>query len=257
MRFPAGLTARLWGQRISQSFHSKPDPAILYLSPFVKRFPSSSRYEGAVPGNEWHTPEACVQAADQAGARVVWLGGTEPLLHPAIGKVTTALVQSGRYVFLDTGAADLRKRVHEFQPAERFFFAFQLCGDDVACPGGAENGGFQNVTEALRVVKLSGFFACVHVCAGARTSAPEMGRLFASLEASRVDGIVVSSGGACATLARDAMLSQKAAEITGMIPARRWRKFSRMLEVSYLRTTSLEEQPNVRARSADACEESA
>jgi hypothetical protein len=257
MWFPAALSARLWGQRISRPFRGKPAPAIFHFSPLVRHFPPGALFEGVVPETEWHTPEACVQAANEVGAPAVWLGGVEPLLHPAIGKVTTALAQTGRYVFLDTAGADLRMRIHEFQPAERFFFAFQLSGDEIAQGVRAGCSDLQNVTEVLRIVKLSGFFACVHLVVGAQTSVAAMEPFFRMLEASRVDGIAASSGGASAGLASDAILGKRLAEITEIIPSRQWRKLSRILEASYLQTATVRERPNIEARGTDACEESA
>jgi hypothetical protein len=113
------------------------------------------------------------------------------------------------------------------------------------------------VTEALRIVKLSGFYACAHVLVGEQTSVDEIGRLFPALEARRFDGIVVSSGGSCAGAASDTILGNKLTETTEMIPSRRWRKLSRTLEASYLQTSAVKEQPNAQPRGADACEESA
>jgi hypothetical protein len=257
MWFPVGLNARLWSQSIIKPFSRKPTSAIFHFSPLVKYFPPGARFESGVPETEWHTPEACVQAAKQTGSPAVWLGGVEPLLHPAVGKVTTALEQSGRYVFLDTRGADLRKRVHEFQPASRFFFAFQLSGDEIAENGGAVNRAFQSVAELLRIVKLSGFHACAHLVVSEQTSPVVAGPLFRSLETSLFDGIVVSSGGAPAGPARDMILGKKVAEITEMIPSKRWRKLSRILEASYLQAVTAKEQPSVQARGTDACEESA
>lgn len=257
MWFPTGLSARLWGHRISHAFSSKPAPAIFHLSPFVRHFPPSSRFEDAIPETEWHTPETCVQAAKQAGAPAVWLGGVEPLLHPAIGKVATALEESERYVFLHTSAVDLRKRIHEFRPTPQFFFAFKLGGEDAAQGQRIGQGASQKVIDALRVIKLSGFFACVHVSVGEQTRTSDIARLFDSLEASRVDGIAVSSGGASPDAARDTMLGKKLAEIRDLIPLSRWREFSQLLEASYLQTSAVKEQPNMQARGADACEESA
>jgi len=257
MWFPAGLSTRLWGHKFSQVLRGKRSPAIFQLSPLVRHFAPGVRFESAIPEAAWHTPEACVQAANQVGAPVVWIGRVEPLLHPGIGKVTTALAQSGRHVFLDTSGQDLRKRVHEFQPGERFFFAFQLGDSEVAYRGKGNSRAFQSVIEALRIVKLSGFFACVHLIVGTQTPVAEMEPLFRSLETSRVDGIAVSSDGASASDASDTAFGKKIAEITGMIPSRPWRKLSRMLEASYPQTAGVQEQAGVRTRGTDACEESA
>lgn len=257
MRFPAGLSARLWGRRIRRPFGNKTTPAILHFSPLVKRYPPDALRENANPETEWHTPEACVQAANQAAAPAVWLGGVEPLLHPSIGKVTTALEQSRRYVFLDTSGTDLRKRVHEFQPASRFFFAFQLCTEEIA-PGYEARGiAMQRVSEALRIVKLSGFCACAHVIVGAQTSVAETVRLFAALEASRFDGIVVSSAPDSTLPPRNSIHGKKLAEIRERVPSWRWKKFSQLLEASCAGTADAKEPSDVQARGSDACEESA
>jgi len=257
MWFPAGLSARLWGQRIRRPFSNKTTSAILHFSPLVKPYPPEAFRGNANPEMEWHTAEACVQAANQAAAPAVWLGGVEPLLHPTIGKVTTALEQSRRYVFLDTGGCDLRKRVHEFQPSSRFFFAFQLCTEEIVRGGETGRIAMQRVSEALRIVKLSGFYACAHVIVGEQASVSETGRLLAALKARRFDGIVVSSGQDSTLPLRDSIHGKKIAEIRERIPSWRWRRFSQLLEASCLWTTDAKEPSDIQASGADACEESA
>src|SRR2546430_15359761 len=56
-----------------------------------------------------------------APAPVVWIGGSEPLLHPEMGQLTRCIAAIGRDVFLETDGALLRRRIHEFRPVSRCF----------------------------------------------------------------------------------------------------------------------------------------
>ena len=257
MRFPLALSARLSAQKISRTFGGKRAPLIFHFSPLVSHLPPDTRLDSVFPETAWHTPEAGVQAANLAQAPAVWLGGVEPLLHPGIGKVTTALEQSGRYVFLETGGADLRKRIHEFRPDPRFFFAFQISGDEVTGNPTAAERALRTVSETVRMVRLSGFFACAHLVVGAQTSVSEASRLFQALAQSNIDGLLVSSGGGCSGAASTAILNEKLREVRNAIPSRRWRKFSSLLDDSYPRAAPVKEPSHLQAREAGTCGESA
>src|SRR5581483_1475801 len=103
--------------RISRS----PYGPTLRLSPLLTPFSLKERFEDSSTDLEWDSPEECLRRANQFGARIVWLGRAEPLLHPEICRVAGALAESGPHVFLHTGGFSLRRRIHEFQPDSRIF----------------------------------------------------------------------------------------------------------------------------------------
>src|SRR5207245_10191324 len=57
---------------------------------------------------------------------VIWIGGTEPLLHAGIAHLVRAITQTGHFVFLETDGTLLRRRIHEFQPVPRLFLTVWL-----------------------------------------------------------------------------------------------------------------------------------
>lgn len=261
MRFPAGLGARLLLRRISQTSRSGQTPAIFHLSPQVNHFPPGAQLESVNPDLEWHSPAACVRAADAAGAPLLWLGGAEPLFHPAIGDVASALAESGRYVFLHTSGAGLRQRIHELKPVPGLYLTLEIPMDEaVHSASSAPSNGratYETVAEALRIARLSGFFLCAHFTANGNVSGPAVAARLKSLEPLRLDGVAVSLGGIHSSPSCDAAATKTLAEVTRLIPSLGWRAFSRHLQVSFQHAQASRELFNREARNAGGCEETA
>lgn len=252
MRFPAGLRARLLQRSFLESFGSE-SSAIFHLSPMIRYFPASARHDNQTSDSEWHSARSCVRAAAQARAAAVWLGGTEPLFHPAIGEVVSALNNNGYYVFLHTSGAGLRKRIHEFKPVDRLFLTLEVPLNNAAHskPQSAEVS-FSTVLEAIRVARLSGFHLCAHFTVSEAANTADLASRIALLESHRLDGMVASSGSSY----RSAALGQA----TQLIPSSAWRYFSRLLQSSSRQAAELaNSQPlsGTPAQDAAACEESA
>src|SRR5882757_8762779 len=100
--FQLGLAARILRTRGRQ-------PLILKLATF------SSSTDDRLPTIE-------------SAPSMVWIGGAEPLEYPEISKYSNALAASGREVFLQTDGKLFRRRVHEFQPSQRFRLVFRFAG---------------------------------------------------------------------------------------------------------------------------------
>jgi Radical SAM superfamily len=229
MRFPLRLTAALYLERLRRGTATTP---ILCFAPLVNDFGRILHPEQVTPGLEWHPPEACVAAADRAKARIVWLGDTEPLLHPNIGKVVAALLQSGRYVFVHTCGVDLRKRIHEFQPHSRLFLTVEVPNNESSTQSLTRKRTTSRAFfDAIEGARLSGFYRCAHVTVDAQTDAPQAARCFEFLNANGLEGFVVSSGTSPAGAAGPPTVG-KLADIRAAIPSRGWRTFSRILEQS-------------------------
>jgi hypothetical protein len=250
MKFPAGLRARLLQRRFLRPFARNSSSPIFQLSPLVRHFPCDHQPDSAVPESEWHSAKACVRAAEQARASVVWLGGTEPLFHPAIGEIADGLTNSGRYVFLHTSGAGLRKRIHEFKPVARFYFVFEMPLHNLS---GSQSPSALGqtvpvliVNEAIRVARLSGFHVCAHFNVG-ETCPAEIAAQLDALRPQHLDGAILSSGGACASELRPASTAQALGQISQLIPSTGWRNFSRLLEASY---PQIQARPQVQSRRA-------
>lgn len=254
MRFPLRLRADLLRYRLFHSFSESAAAPVFRFSPLVTHFSKRDRVDDSATGLEWHSPEDCVRLAKDLSTRIFWIGGTEPLLHPEIGGVTRSLAQSGRHVFLHTGALDLRKRIHEFQPDSRLFFAVEFAGPEAVHDTRAGRPGtFRRTMESIRTAKLSGFLVCAHVTVGLQTDPCDIGELFEYLDERDVDGFIVSSGEASAS----SPVTGKLAEIRALIRHAGWEHFSRLLESSYAQPIAAPAPRELPASRARAFEEGA
>lgn len=230
MHFPLRLRADLFRYRLLCALSSPAGAPIFRLSPLATHFSKQQHADASAADRQCLSPDECVRLSGSVASPVVWLGGFEPLQHPEIGEVTSALVQSGRHVFLHTSGVGLRKRIHEFHPHSRLFFAVEFAGrEDVQDAGAASAGAFSLAMESIRAAKLSGFLVCAHVTVDAQTDVCGIDELFETLDEKGVDGFVVSSGGA----GRSAALARKLNEIRGIIRRSGWEHFSVLLESSF------------------------
>ena len=125
MKFPLRLSLDLLSSRITRALDGGRDNAtIFHLSPSA--FSSTNQEEiDAESDPNAAVMEIPANIASQTTAPIFWVGGDveddEPLLHPVIGRIASALNKTGRDVFLHTDGLRLRKRIHEFRPDPRLF----------------------------------------------------------------------------------------------------------------------------------------
>lgn len=243
MRFPLRLRADLLRYRLLRVFSASGETPIFRFSLLKADVSKRHRIGDSATEPEWHSLEECVRMVAGAPAPVVWIGGSEPLLHPEIGGLARALSQSGRHVFLHTSGMDLRKRLHEFQPDSRLFFAVEF--------GGGRPVQDSRAMESTRAAKLSGFLVCAHVTVDSRTDACGIDELFEALDDKDVDGFVVSSGGA----SHSAALARKLDETRGLIRLSGWEQFSVLLESTYARPVKASVRPKLPGAPTGAFEE--
>lgn len=259
MDFPAGLSARLIRRGIFSAFRSAPVPAIFHL-------PLAPRSCAAAPGDEVSDVEgraaaACVQAAAQSRAPIVWLGGSELLSHPDIADIAFALVANGHYVFLHTKGEGLRWRLHEFQPVPRLYLTIEIplqscnSADSPVRPG--PDAPTRTVAEFIRAARLSGFYVCGHLTTGAQSSPSQLASRIREFPERDLDGVAISSGGVASASELDTLSAATLDEYMRVIPSRGWRRFSRLLESSYYRPALSREFAVSPSRAENACEESA
>jgi MoaA/NifB/PqqE/SkfB family radical SAM enzyme len=258
MKYPLRLSFDLLRYNVSRAFASgRNTSAILHLSPAV--FPSTDQKEIEAESN----PNAAgmeipAQAVSLNGTPVVWVGGEEPLEHPTIGRISAALNQQGRNVFLHTSGVRLRQRIHEFRPDPRLFLTVELAGrEEIHDRFRGQPGAFRRAMEGIRVAKLSGFHVCAHVSVNAETEVCEAGGLFELLDRHDVDGFIVSSGGRATGAGSGAEFREKLEQVRSLVRCGRWEKFSSLLEASYAAPREKASAMTMPDSGAGACEESA
>jgi len=182
---------------------------------------------------EWHSPAECAARVRAVSSPVVWLSGTEPLLHPDIGAVANAIAKTDRFVFVHTSGYNLRQRIHEFQPDSRLFLTLEFAGREVARNKVAGYpGAFRRLVEVIRTAKLSGFVVAAHVTVTRETDPCDIGELIEFLDKKDVDGFIVTTGGQLPT-EKDTVLQEALKESRTMIRCGRWERFSCLLDASY------------------------
>jgi MoaA/NifB/PqqE/SkfB family radical SAM enzyme len=243
MNFPFRLSAAL--ARVS--FLSK--APVHCFSPLATHFSPNTGVNSASAELEWHSPEECRRLADAIPCPVFWIGGTEPLFHPEIGRVVNSLVEAGRYVFVNTSGLDLRKRIHEFRPDSRLFFAVEFAGREAAHDASlGQPGGFRRALESIRTAKLSGFHVCAHVSATPSADICDIGELIEFLDTKDVEGFVVSSGWQRVT----AQIRERSEELRELIRSKPWERFSRFLQAAHELGEATRARPELPGSMADA-----
>jgi hopanoid biosynthesis associated radical SAM protein HpnH len=102
--------------------------------------------------------EQAVAAIEECRAPMVSIAGGEPLLHPEIDKMTQALLDRGRYVYLCTNALLLERKLDRFEPHPRFSWVVHIDGlrerHDASV---SREGTFDKAVAAVKKAKEKGF----------------------------------------------------------------------------------------------------
>jgi hypothetical protein len=254
MRFPLGLAADLAIGRARQMMRgSLYHPLFMHLSVFA----GSPNSPGPLASSD------CLAAVRVSPAPVVWLGGSEPLLHPEIGRLARRIVDSGRHVFVTTDGMLLRRRIHEFRPVSRLFLTVQFQGGEKLHDARVGRvGAFRDALDGIRTAKLSGFLVCAQIPVYPDTGNAELREILVKRD---VDGFIVYPGLHSETVEQggnpNLALRTKLSEAWARIPGRRWRWFSQLLHESIVSERSADftendESDRRRGSDAAACEES-
>jgi hypothetical protein len=227
MTFSLRLTADLTLALAARAFTSKSDsPPILQLS-------SEDNFDSPCVSSAAGSPES-KESSFQSVARVsrfrspiIWVGGVEPLDHPQAARFANALAASGRHVFLETSGGSLKRRLHEFQPNSRFYFAVRFGGHQPSHNNRTSSEGALRVgLEALRMARLAGFLSCAHLALPSDAAAAQVESVHTEIQKLDVDGFLIT----CAGLAPE--LQRSADQLRGRLLSRRWALLSRLLEAS-------------------------
>jgi hopanoid biosynthesis associated radical SAM protein HpnH len=104
------------------------------------------------------TVEQAVAAIEECRAPMVSIAGGEPLLHPEIDKMTKALLDRGRFVYLCTNALLLERKLDRFARHPRFSWVVHIDGlrerhDESV----SREGTFDKAVAAIHSAKAKGF----------------------------------------------------------------------------------------------------
>jgi molybdenum cofactor biosynthesis enzyme MoaA len=164
---------------------------------------------------------------------VIWIGGSEPLLHPGIAHLVRVTTGSGHFVFLETDGTLLRRRIHEFQPMPRFFLTVRLEPTAKShAPNRIRAGTFELAVEGIRAARLSGFLICVHTQVHPETELSETAGMIQFARSHDVDGIVITpaNDGSDSAHSDTVALLRKTEKARKLIGSTWWESFSRMVE---------------------------
>jgi hypothetical protein len=158
---------------------------------------------------------------------IIWIGGSEPLDHPQVGRFSNALAGSGRHVFVETSGTSLKQRLHEFRPSSRLCFAVRFASTQpVPDQHTASEAGLRAGLEALRMARLAGFFTCAHLVLHPDGSRSELEDLHAEIQKLDVDGFLIIP----AVLTPE--LQKAVVQLRRRLLTRRWSLISSLLEAS-------------------------
>jgi hypothetical protein len=170
MRFPLRLASRL---ALRSGARSKRDP-IFHLD--LTRNSVSAR------------------GSNLPAAAVVWISGADSLDHADVARLANSLARARRYVFLQTNAASLRRRIHEFRPTSRLYLTVRFEGTQAFRDShNGREGTFRHAIDAINCAKLAGFLVCAHLVIHPGTDPADLGPLHRSFSKLDLDGFLISA----------------------------------------------------------------
>ena len=102
--------------------------------------------------------EQAVAAIEECGAPMVSIAGGEPLLHPEIEKMTNALLERKRFVYLCTNALLLERKLDRFTPHPAFSWVIHIDGlKERHDESVNREGTFDKAVAAIKAAKAKGF----------------------------------------------------------------------------------------------------
>ena len=251
MTFSLRLTADLTLALAARSFGNKQGyPPILQLSPDTNFHTASASFsaDAQQEGNDSSQSGALVS---RFRSPIIWVAGSEPLDSPEVARFANALAASGRSVFLETSGISLKRRLHEFQPSSRFYFAVRFDGLESSYgQRNSRDGAFRVGLEAIRMARLAGFFTCALLVLHPDAVAGELQQLQADISKLDVDGFLIT----CAAL--DPGMEKNVTQLRRRLLSRRWALLSSLLDSSAVPVASrtseeIERQPLSESRPGD------
>jgi hypothetical protein len=221
LRFTADLILALAARAIT---NKNGFPFILQLSPETDFHTGAASLSASMPRVDNGSSQSST-LVPRYRSPILWISGSEPLDHPEVPRFTNALAASGRHVFLQTSGASLKRRLHEFQPSSRFYFAIHFDGlDPLPDRSSACDAPFRVGIEALRMARLAGFFTCAHLVVRPGAEDSKLEELHAEISKLDVDGFLLTPS----ALSPD--LEQNVNRLRRRLLSRRWALLSDLVE---------------------------
>jgi hypothetical protein len=233
MSFPLRLRADLLRARFLQSLRGKAAQNFIVRVNPAEAARLSAHPQGA-PSAGGKSDSELLALLRASAAPIVWIGGSEPFLQPAIGNLARRIVDSGHTVFVETDGVMLRRRIHEFRPISRLFVTVKFHGpEQVHDLRSGRSGVFRSAVEGIRTAKLSGFLICAHALIDEETRLEDIGQLKGYLAALDADGFLVSAAPDAVNAANRGSdsLREKVSEARKLIGNPGWEHLSRLLEL--------------------------
>jgi hypothetical protein len=156
---------------------------------------------------------------------IIWMAGSEPLDSPEVARFANALAASGRSVFLETSGTSLKRRLHEFQPSSRFYFAIRFDGLESSHDRrNSRDGAFRAGMEAIRMARLAGFFTCALLVLHPDAAVTEVEQLHADTSKLDVDGFVIIRA------VHDPSMEKNVTQLRRRLLSGRWALLSSLLD---------------------------
>lgn len=192
MTFSLRLTADLTLALAARAFGNKQGyPPILQLSPDTNFHTASASFSSGVRQADNDSRQSS-SLVSRYRSPIIWISGSEPLEYAEVPRFTNALAASGRSVFLETCGALLKRRLHEFQPSDRFYFTVRFDGLASAHDQrNAREGAFGVAMEAIRMARLAGFLTCALLVLHAQTAPGELEQLHSEIRKLDIDGCLI------------------------------------------------------------------
>jgi hypothetical protein len=233
MTFSLRLTADLTLALAARAFSNKQGyPPILQFSPDTNFHTASASFST----NSRQADDSSLQSGTLVSryrSPIVWISGSEPLDSVEVARFTNALAASGRSVFLETSGALLKRRLHEFQPSNRFYFTVRF--DGLAPSHDRRNvreGAFAVGLEAIRMARLAGFLTCALLVMHPQTASAELEQLHAEIRKLDIDGFLITGA------ALSPGLEETVKQLRRRLLSRRWALLSGLLETAVLPAAS-------------------
>lgn len=223
LRLTVDLALALAARAISNKSGS---PPILYLSSENNFDCASIAFANGSPESKDSSFQP-VARVSRLRSPILWVGGAEPLDHPEAARFANRIAASGRHVFFETSGASLKRRLHEFQPSSRFYFAVRFGELEPSSNNRTSSeGGLQVGLEALRMARLAGFLACARLVLPSDAAAAQVERWHGEIQKLDVDGSLIT----CGEFRPE--LEKLAAQLRSRLLNRRSALLSRLLETS-------------------------
>lgn len=147
--------------------------------------------------NEVISVDDCLKAVDTSGTPIVVLCGGEPLIYTGIVELVKKLLERKKHVYVATNGMFLEKRLKDFKPSSRLFFAIHLDGLEETHDMLVERKGvFRQAVAAMKAAKKMGFQVTVNTTIYKETDMEEIELLFDYLDTLGTDGYMISPAGA-------------------------------------------------------------